>query len=434
MFTLCSTINFSLEGILSEETYNEINAVSTIFFSIESIVKLIGLGPMNYVRSKENVIDLIITMYMLIYNLTDNIQMITEQIPSFRLLRAFIIFRAFKIFKGFSYFEVITNVVKESFYSFFYIALIIFLFLFVFSLLGLQMFFNLLRDSKFETSSKSFNGLFESFMSVFVIMTLDNYSDIFVYSWHETNKFYLTLFLIAIIFVGNMFLLNLFITVLLDGFDKISQEKKKGSFQANNTLSLQSFFEENDVGSVSIRSFSKNQSNVSELSNDNKKNHQRKSFKIDNEEVKNKFTNSLKNGINFDDEEFEKIEENYSLFIFSKTNFIRILCFKMKKNIVFKILIDVVIIFSIVYMALLTFIPITNNNLIDFSVKLFINSILILDTSVMIIIYGFIMRKKSFMRNIFNVMDLIVLIVYILDVFTSAPDSINVYIKSKIFL
>ena len=356
--------------------------------------------------------------------------MITEQIPSFRLLRAFIIFRAFKIFKGFSYFEVITYVVKESFYSFFYIALLIFLFLFVFSLLGLQMFFNLLNDSKFKTSSKSFNGLFESFMSVFDIMTLDNYSDIFVYSWNKTNNFYLTLFFIAIIFVANMFLLNLFITVLLDGFDKISQESKKDGLRADKTHSMQSILEENDIGSASVRSFSKNQSNVSELSN-NKKNHSRKSITTDNEDKNNPFKSDLKKGITFYDEDFEKIEENYSLFIFSKTNFIRILCFKMKKNIIFKILIDVVIIFSIVYMALITFIPVANNSSIDFSVKLFINSILILEASAIIIIYGFIMRKKSFMRNIFNVADLTVLIVFILDVFTSAPESINVYRNTK---
>lgn len=51
-------------------------------------------------------------------------------------------------------------------------------------------------------------------------MTLENWNDILLSGLRsEVNKAFTILFLISWIFVGNYVLLNLFLAVLLDGFD-----------------------------------------------------------------------------------------------------------------------------------------------------------------------------------------------------------------------
>ena len=360
------------------------------------------------------------------YYLTLEIQNITDQIPSFRLFRAFIICRAFKIFRGFKYFEIISYVVQKSFYSFVSITFLILVFLVIFSLLGNQIFYNLLNDLEFKTSAKSFQTFMESFMSVLNIVTLDNYSDIFYVSWNKTNNFYLTFFFIAIIFVANMFLLNLFITILLDGFDKINEEAKEENLKQTFSNTIQSIYDEEDV---SIESLSKNLSNNQSILSDNaqkSKTTKSLSLGVNDEKAVSTFKFDIKKGITFYDEAFYKIEEEYSLFLFSKTNIIRIVCFKIINNKIFSYSINVTIIFSIIYMALLTFAPTLDNSSTGFTVKIIINTILLFETLAIIINNGFIMRKKSFMRNFFNFFDVAVLIIFFLDVCTNAPDSINV--------
>ena len=416
LFTLASTVNFSLEGILDDSTYNNFNIVSTIFFTFESSIKLTGLGPMDYLRSKQNDLDLAITIYMILYNLTDQITLITTKIPSFRMLRAFIIFRALKIFRGFSFFQVIEIVVKKSFFSFLYITLLIFLCIFVFSMLGYQLFFNLLNDDSFKTSAKSFNTLSQSFMSVFDMMTLDNFFQIYYTAWNESNNFYITGFFIALIFIVNMFLLNMFVTILLDGFDKITEEAKEENLRLGTANSIQSMYDEEDFSNYNL---SQNQSILSDMSN--KRSPLKNTLSTKNE---NKF--GLQKSITFYDEEYDKIEEETSLFLFSKESIIRILSYKLSNNIIFTTTINLTIIFSIGYMALLTFYTSIDNQTLGFTIKIVINSFLICESLTTIINKGFIMRNNSFMRNVFNVCDLTVIVVFFLDTCTSAPDSINV--------
>lgn len=351
--------------------------------------------------------------------MTNEIESLTEKIPSFRLWRAFIIFRAFKIFKGFQFFEIITYVVRRSFYSFFSITALIFSFLLVFSLVGLQLFNNLLNDEVFKTSAKSFNSQFESFMTVFNIMTLDNYSDIFYSSWNKTNNFYLTVFFILLVFIVNMFLLNLFITILLDGFDKIAQEQTE-EFKKKNTFSLQSVYDEED-----FNNFSNGNSFVSDSNIKKKQSSYKKSLSLSavNEDKTTKDITSK--GITINEEELDKVEEETSLFLFSKINIIRIISIKLLKNRFFNLMINLTLTFSVAYMAFLTFVDYIDNE-IDFWVKITINSILIFESIVLIIKNGFIMSKNSYIRSFFNIVDSIVIIVFILDIFTSAPDSINV--------
>lgn len=353
---------------------------------------------------------------MILYNLTDNIEILTTQIPSFRLLRAFIIFKAFKIFKGISFFDVIEYVIKQSFQSFLFIVVIIFVFLIVFSGIGFQIFGDLLKETDFTLSGKKFTSFFESIMTVFDIMTLDNYFNIFYASWNKTENFYLIFFFLAVIFVANMFLLNLFITILLNGFEKLYEKEEE-----RNIHDTVHSFTNDDMESLRESSFNlSSQSNQFTIPTEmsSKKN---QSKQIEDNKPVTKKTVSV--GV---EDIYEKIEEEISLFIFTKDNRIRKICYAIVNNKYFKFLINSTILFSIMYMALLTFEPSIDEGNIGFVIKITINFILIIESTALIINYGLIMKSQSYMRNIFNIIDLIVILIFFLDVLSLAPKSLNV--------
>lgn len=51
-------------------------------------------------------------------------------------------------------------------------------------------------------------------------MTLENWNDILVATLRtDVNKFFIILYFISWIFIGNYVLLNLFLAILLEGFD-----------------------------------------------------------------------------------------------------------------------------------------------------------------------------------------------------------------------
>lgn len=60
-----------------------------------------------------------------------------------------------------------------------------------------------------------------AFLCVFDILTMENWNNILYNALHSHVPIYLTLtYFITWIFVGNYVLLNLFLAIMLDGFDQ----------------------------------------------------------------------------------------------------------------------------------------------------------------------------------------------------------------------
>jgi hypothetical protein len=63
------------------------------------------------------------------------------------------------------------------------ISVLIFIFLFTYTLVGLELYSNKLKD----TSDSNFNSFFESFLSVFIVLANDGWSKIFIDHCKATN-------------------------------------------------------------------------------------------------------------------------------------------------------------------------------------------------------------------------------------------------------
>jgi len=113
---------------------------------------------------------------------------------------------------------VIISVLTRSASSFAYIASLLFLFIFIFALLGKTIF-----GGKFNFDNGKPRGNFDTFAAAFVtvfqVLTIENWQFVLYDSMRsDVGKVAPCIFYIVWIFLGNFVLLNLFLAILLDSF------------------------------------------------------------------------------------------------------------------------------------------------------------------------------------------------------------------------
>lgn len=99
--------------------------------------------------------------------------------------------------------------------------MLLFLNVFIFSLLGMQVFGGKYDFEKGENEyvRQNFDTFYSAFLTVFQLLTLENWTDVLFYAMRSSTFSLLALFyLISWIWIGNYIFLNLFLAILLDGF------------------------------------------------------------------------------------------------------------------------------------------------------------------------------------------------------------------------
>ena len=111
-------------------------------------IKIIGFTPKGYVSDKMNLFDGLIVMLSVVELVmptsSSNSSQSGSAVSAFRTVRVFRIFRALRVLRvtrllrALAFMKVIINVVGKTISSFMYIAILLFLFVFIYSLLGMQ--------------------------------------------------------------------------------------------------------------------------------------------------------------------------------------------------------------------------------------------------------------------------------------------------------
>lgn len=68
----------------------------------------------------------------------------------------------------------------------------------------------------------NFNTPLGAFLSVFIVLANDGWTDIYFDHYRATNPTIASLFFISILFIGQFMLLNLFIAILIENFEQLS--------------------------------------------------------------------------------------------------------------------------------------------------------------------------------------------------------------------
>lgn len=101
-----------------------------------------------------------------------------------------------------------------------WIFLLLIIFIYIYALLGMSIFGGAL-DFEGSPTRMVYNNFFIAFIATFNFTTMENWNDSMSAALSTSINKYLSLaYLISWIFLGNYVLSNIFLAILLDGFDE----------------------------------------------------------------------------------------------------------------------------------------------------------------------------------------------------------------------
>lgn len=401
-----NTIDLSLYGLLNDpdqvQSLDVINEKLTYVFLVEMGIKLLGYGIIGYVMIPMNVFDGVIVIVSLI-DIT-----ITAGAANISALRAIRILRVLRILRPLHYMQKIMKVFYKNFFSFIYIILILVLLIIVYTLIGTQIYAGNLNNAKTGVR-QTFNTFYYSFLSVFQLVSIENWNDIENITMESGVNVALTLFyLLTVMIFGNYVFLNLFLGVLLKGFSEN---------------------EDDEADYTEEQKFLKFQKIEQEKKEKEKENEEKKLLHLDSEDWDQIYTVSSAT-LKKHQQLFLNVECEDSLWIFPKTSFLRISCYHLSNHYYFEVAILLLIFANSFKLGLDTFIPPNDTSdltTISTNFDIFFNSCFIFEAVIKIISLGLFFDSGSYLRNSWNILDFFIVVTSILDM---ALGEINVsYLK-----
>jgi len=186
------------------------------------IIKLTAIGVRKYIADKMNWLDggiVSLSVMEMILTAVSGAGGNLSAFKTIRVLRTLRVLRVARLLRGMQSMQVIIAVFVRSASSFMYITMLLFVFLFIYALLGMQQFGNCLNYVTGKPRD-NFDTFLVAFYSSFQVMSSENWNGNVVNLMRspEIPIIVPPLYLISWIFIGNYVLLNLFLAILLDSF------------------------------------------------------------------------------------------------------------------------------------------------------------------------------------------------------------------------
>ncbi len=186
------------------------NEILTYIFLFEMIFKLIAFGWHGYTRDNFNNFDATIVI-LSVFELSGIIS--SSGISVFRALR---LLRVFKLARSLKALQILLLTVVDSLESIFYMTCLLFLFIFMFGVLGVQLFAG--KFDNFDASTFTrYDNLYWSMFSVFQVLTGDDWPNV-MQNAYEAGGTAAIPFMLLVHALGAYVIISLFVSVILDGF------------------------------------------------------------------------------------------------------------------------------------------------------------------------------------------------------------------------
>uniref|UniRef100_A0A7S3D7M4 Uncharacterized protein n=2 Tax=Palpitomonas bilix TaxID=652834 RepID=A0A7S3D7M4_9EUKA len=245
-----------------------VNIVLTIVFFLEMMLKLLGLGFRGYVHDTFNIFDGIIVILSMIELIVTNTgsQASDASAGIIPLFRAFRLFRVFKLARSWKGLSAILKSISFSIRSVAPLLIVLIVFIFIFSLLGMQLYGGSFpysdpeERSNFDTFFPSKYG-FGGVITIFQMLTGENWNSV-MYSGMSANGVFDFIYFLLVVVLGIYIVMNLFLAILLEGFsDTSSTDSMNKSVISNPEARLAA---ENDLPRVHPVQDSPTQLNINE--------------------------------------------------------------------------------------------------------------------------------------------------------------------------
>uniref|UniRef100_A0A8C7H3Z1 Voltage-dependent L-type calcium channel subunit alpha n=1 Tax=Oncorhynchus kisutch TaxID=8019 RepID=A0A8C7H3Z1_ONCKI len=372
-----NTLTISSEHYMQPDWLTQVqdvaNKVLLGCFTCEMMTKMYSLGLQAYFVSLFNRFD----CFVVCGGITETI-LVELAIMSPLGISVFRCVRLLRIFKVTRHWQSLSNLVASLLNSMKSIAsllLLLFLFIIIFSLLGMQVFGGKFNFDETQTKRSTFDNFPQALLTVFQILTGEDwnavmYDGIMAYGGPSSSGMIVSFYFIILFICGNYILLNVFLAIAVDNLgdaESLNAPREKKEEKKEDLVPV----EEEEENAAAVEEEEPEvpagpRPPISEL-------------------VKK--------------EKITPIPDGSAFFIFSKTNPIRVGCHKLINHHIFTNLILVFIMLSSVSLAAED--PIRNfsaRNIVSTGTLCF----------VVMTTYGAFLHKGAFCRNTFNLLDLLV--------------------------
>uniref|UniRef100_A0A7S3G720 Ion transport domain-containing protein n=1 Tax=Palpitomonas bilix TaxID=652834 RepID=A0A7S3G720_9EUKA len=216
------------------------NYTFTALFLVEFVVKFIGFGPKGYFQDRLNILDFIVVLASLVEVSLDVFFALQASsgdsgadglstVRVIRVLRLFRVLRVTKIVRHMESMRTIINTILQSIPSFAYIALLLVLLMFMYAVMGMQLFGGKFYFPYEEERRAHFDTFLWAFVTVFQIITLEGWVQVMFDAVRVTSTA-AALYFATLVLIGIYILLNLFLAVLLENEslnDTIKEQAEK---------------------------------------------------------------------------------------------------------------------------------------------------------------------------------------------------------------
>jgi len=440
---ITNAIILCLEGLIDQYPLDIFQNVLLFFYILEFLIK-VTISPLKkYFKDQINIIDILALLY-LIYNYFNNSFSIIDRIESqsssesitiealnyLRFFRILLILKILRLFSYFSYMHFIMQGIRKTFSEFIYIAFLLLLLIIIYAGYGFQL---------FQGEILAYQSYWYSLMSVLQVITLDNWYDMFAECYGKCDKLATLCFFLSLIILGNYIFLNLFIALVLDGFETLSKNDENHVNNHNIEEKDQSSDSEEEEEKLGIEEFKCLESrNFNEflqkfkydvdfeakvmkrrlpflvkssiLANRRATNRlaQRSKTILTDKDLNLHLLKTMQLKLNFMEIEYKALKEKYSLFFFSKKSEFRRNCFFLTRSRCFTMIINIVIMTNSIKFGLDTWID-WENPQEDLNLKRISNycdfiflGIFALEAGLKIVAEGLFISKESYLRNPFN--------------------------------
>ncbi|KDO30708.1 hypothetical protein SPRG_04611 [Saprolegnia parasitica CBS 223.65] len=212
--TMADTNDVAWTRVLSRTT-----DILSCIFCLEMLVKVNGLSLSGYVADTYNLLDGIVTVIGVLHLCFASVTSMPDSVVrGFRIVR---IVRVFALGKQWLSFRMLLETMLTSFRGLCYYAILLSLVLYVFALIGMNL---------FGHSLSSFQSLWKALLIVFQIFTGDEWTSV-LYSCMHTSTYNGVLFIISAFVAGFYISLNVFLSILLQNFDSDENVHHRSYFE-----------------------------------------------------------------------------------------------------------------------------------------------------------------------------------------------------------
>uniref|UniRef100_A0A3Q2XBI0 Voltage-dependent L-type calcium channel subunit alpha n=1 Tax=Hippocampus comes TaxID=109280 RepID=A0A3Q2XBI0_HIPCM len=385
------------------EVQDVANKVLLAMFTLEMLVKMYSLGLQAYFVSLFNRFDCFVVCGGIIETILVELAIMSPLgISVFRCVR---LLRIFKVTRHWASLSNLVASLLNSMKSIASLLLLLFLFIIIFSLLGMQLFGGKFNFDETVTKRSTFDNFPQALLTVFQILTGEDwntvmYDGIMAYGGPASSGMVVCIYFIILFICGNYILLNVFLAIAVDNLadaeslNTAQKEEEEAKKRRNRKLNITSFREiEMQSPCCSVILFL-----VCCVDDDNN----------DLPEVpvgprpKRLSVLTIK-------EKTPPIPEGSAFFIFSSTNPFRVFCHRLINHQIFTNLILVFIMLSSVSLAAED--PIRNfsaRNIILGYFDYAFTAIFTVEILFKMTAFGAFLHKGAFCRNYFNLLDLLV--------------------------